>query len=357
MRIQFICVIGDQAAPMRVAARWRKMVQHCPDNIRWDPGKGTRNMQNLKTILLSGLSKGWHGYVWILKILIPISFFTMLLQHSGWLSHLDFLLQPAMQLMGLPPVAALPLIVGMLTGIYGGIAAMVVLPLTQDQMTLIAVFLLISHSLIQEGIIQAKSGLNPIKATVFRLLASVVTVSVVSLFLSSETGLDKIVRAGPAAAIGLAALLEQWCLATIQLALQILVIIVFIMVVLEVMKTYKIIDQLVRVLDPLLKLLGLNRNVGLLWLAAAVFGIAYGGAVIVEETRQGRYSREELERLHLSIGINHAMIEDPLLFVPLGIGAFWLWIPRLAAAVAAVYGYNLWMRLKAVRRTPLEKTG
>jgi len=314
-------------------------------------------MDNLKTILVRGLSKGWHGYVWILKILIPVSFFTLLLQYSGWLHSLDFLLQPAMQMMGLPPVAALPLIVGMLTGIYGGIAAMVVLPLTQTEMTLIAVFLLISHSLIQEGIIQAKAGINPIKATVFRLAASVLTVSVVSMFLAPEAGLEKIVPAGPAAAIGFAALLKQWCLATLRLALQILVIIVFIMVVLEVMKAYRIIDQLVRVLDPLLKLLGLNRNVGLLWLAAAIFGIAYGGAVIVEETRQGCYAQEELEQLHVSIGINHAMIEDPLLFVPLGIGAFWLWIPRLAAAVAAVYGYNLLMRLKSVRRAPLEKTG
>lgn len=314
-------------------------------------------MRNLKEILHSGLTKGWHGYVWILKILIPVSFFTLLLQYSGWLNTLDFLLEPAMQLMGLPPVAALPLLIGMLTGIYGGIAAMVVLPLTQAQMTLIAIFLLISHSLIQEGIIQAKSGINPIKATVFRLAASVVTVYVVSLFLTPETGIEHAVPVGPAVAVGFAALFEQWCLATVQLALQILVIIVFIMVVLEVMKAYKLIDRLVRVLDPLLKLMGLNRNVGLLWLAAAIFGIAYGGAVIVEETRQGLYSPEELERLHLSIRINHAMIEDPLLFVPLGIGAFWLWIPRLAAAVAAVYGYNLLLRLKSFRRTPLEKTG
>ena len=314
-------------------------------------------MENLKAILQMGLSKGWHGYIWILKILIPVSFFTLLLQYSGWLNALDFLLQPAMQLMGLPPMAALPLLIGMLTGIYGGIAAMVVLPFTQAQMTLIAVFLLISRSLIQEGIIQAKSGINPIKATVFRLAASVVTVCVVSLFLTSETGMEHTAPAGPAAALGFAVLLEQWCLATVELALQILVIIVFIMVVLELMKAYKLIDRLVRVLEPLLKILGLNRNVGLLWLAAAIFGIAYGGALIVEEIRQGHYSREELERLHLSIGINHAMIEDPLLFVPLGIGAFWLWIPRLVAAVAAVYGYNLFRRLKSYHRTPLGKAG
>jgi len=314
-------------------------------------------MENVKTILHTGVGKGWRGFIWMLKILVPVSFFTMLLQYSGWLNALDFLLQPAMQVMGLPPVAALPLIVGMLTGIYGGIAAMIVLPLTQEQMTLIAVFLLISHSLIQEGIIQGKSGMNPLKATAFRLLASVVTVTVVSFFITPETGVGNSAPVSLPAAATFAVLLKQWCVAMALLALQILVIIVFIMVVLEVMKAFKIIDHLVRGLNPILKIMGLDRNVGMLWLAAAIFGIAYGGAVIVEETRQGHYEPEELQRLHLSIGINHAMIEDPLLFLPLGIGAFWLWIPRLVAAVAAVYFYNILGKVKSTRVASVEKTG
>ena len=314
-------------------------------------------MENLKKILHTGAGKGWRGFIWMLQIIVPISFMVMLLQYSGWLNALDFFLQPAMQVLGLPPVAALPLIVGMLTGIYGGIAAMIVLPLTQGQMTLIAIFLLISHNLIQEGIIQGKSGINPIKATVIRLLASVVTVTAVSFFMPAETGGASTAVVNSAAAATFAALLKQWCTATALLALQILVIIVTIMIVLEFMKAYRIIDHLVRLLNPVLKIMGLNRNVGMLWLAAATFGIAYGGALIVEEAHHGHYTREELERLHLSIGINHAMIEDPLLFLPLGVGAFWLWIPRLAAAVLAVHLYRFLMKAKGSNAAPAEKTG
>ncbi|MCP3952172.1 MAG: iron transporter [Desulfobacterales bacterium] len=314
-------------------------------------------MESVKKILHTGIGKGWRGFIWMLKIIVPVSFFVLLLQYSGWLHSLDFLLEPAMQVMGLPAVAALPLIVGMLTGIYGGIAAMIVLPLTQAEMTLIAIFLLISHSLIQEGIIQGKSGINPIMATVIRLAGSVVTVIAVSCFLPTETGMESAALVSSSTAATFAALLKKWCVATAWLALQILVIIVSIMVTLEAMKTYKLIDHLVRGLNPILKILGLDRNVGMLWLAAAIFGIAYGGAVIIEEIRQGHYDREELKRLHLSIGINHSMIEDPLLFLPLGIGAFWLWIPRLLAAVAAVNAYNFFMKLKKSHRAPVEKTG
>jgi len=109
---------------------------------------------------ISGLHKGWNGFLWMMKIIIPVSFATMLLAWSGWLHYLDVVLKPAMGIINLPAAAALPLIIGMLTGIYGGIAAMVALPLTTKQMTLIGIFLLTAHNLIQEGIIQGKSGIN-----------------------------------------------------------------------------------------------------------------------------------------------------------------------------------------------------
>ncbi len=92
-----------------------------------------------------------------------------------------------MSILSLPAIATLPLLIGMLTGIYGGIAAMSVLPFSQDQMTLMAIFLLIAHNLIQEGVIQAKSGIHPFKATVFRLAAATFTVIAVAPFLNVTT--------------------------------------------------------------------------------------------------------------------------------------------------------------------------
>jgi len=131
----------------------------------------------------AGARKGWHGFLWMMKILAPISLATALLQWSGWLAAADFLLGPLMGVLSLPPVAAVPLIVGMLTNLYGAIAAMVVLPLNQGQMTLVAIFLLIAHNLVQEGVIQGQSGLHPFKATVFRLVVATLTVTAVAPFL------------------------------------------------------------------------------------------------------------------------------------------------------------------------------
>ena len=121
----------------------------------------------LKTGVRDGLKRGWEGFLWMVKIIVPVSFFTSLLEFSGLLDALDFVLEPAMGLLNLPSIAALPLVVGMLSGIYTGIAAMIALPFTNNQMTLIAVFLMISHNLVQEGIIQAKSGLGGRKGAIF----------------------------------------------------------------------------------------------------------------------------------------------------------------------------------------------
>jgi len=292
--------------------------------------------------LRAGLAKGWNGFWWMLRILVPVSLITMLLHTSGLLAHLDPLLSPLMALLNLPPAAALPLLVGMLTGIYGGIAAMVALPFSSTEMTLIAIFLLISHNLIQEGIIQGKSGLHPVKATAIRLLASVVTVLMVAPFLPRSQGASPGAATSATLHSGLLQALQEWGTATFWLALKILLIILSLMILLEILKALNLIPFLVGLLWPLMRLMGLDRNVGLLWLTAVVFGVAYGAAVIVEEAREGNFGRRDLERLHVSIGINHSMVEDPALFLALGLGAFWLWIPRLITAVAAVRLLDLW---------------
>jgi len=296
--------------------------------------------------LRTGINKGWHGFLWMLKIIVPISFLAVLVEYSGWMHKMDFLLAPTMNLLSLPPAAALPLIVGMLTGIYGGIAAMMVFPLTNNEMTLIAIFLLISHNLIQEGIIQGKSGLNPIKATLFRLTASSVTVMTVAKFLGLEPAGILGKSASAAGHAPLLMMVKSWFADTLFISAKIFVIIMVIMILLEMMKVFNMIHHIVRILRPILKTMGLNQAVGLLWLTAVVFGIAYGGALIVEETKQGHIKKEALEKLHLSIGINHSMVEDPALFLSLGLSAFWLWIPRFILAIIAVRLLDMYYKIR-----------
>jgi len=272
----------------------------------------------------------------MLKIIVPISFLSFLIDTSGCIHRIDFILTPAMGFLGLPPTAVIPLLLGLLTGVYGTLAALAAMPFSVTHMTLIAVFVLIAHNLIQEGIIQSQSGLNPVVTTVTRLLAAIMMVMLMAKLLGSEGDVPGAVSVGSTVVQPFGVLLKKWAVETIRLCLKIFIIIMALMIILKILKDFNVTGRIVAVLQPLLKLLGLSQRVGLIWLTACLFGLSYGAAVIVEETREGKFTPDELARLHLSIGINHSMVDDPLLFMALGINPFWLWIPRLVAAMIAV---------------------
>lgn len=301
----------------------------------------------LRKALREGLRRALSGYIWLLKILFPVSLATALLDYSGWLHHMDGALEPAMATLSLPPSAALPILIGMTAGVYASLAAMAVLPLSSDHITIITVFILIAHNLPQEGIIQAKSGINFVKTTLVRITAAVVACVVVAWCLQAEAGpavgsVSAPLREG--ASMG--AFLQNWIVEMLQLGVKILVIVIGVMSLIELMKEFRLIDVLVRLFAPVLRMMGLHQRAGVLWLTGVIFGLAYGGAVIVEESSSLRLEPEEVEKLQLSIGINHSMIEDPLLFLPFGVNPFWLLVPRLLAAVAAVYLLTAWFKFK-----------
>ncbi|MCK5163587.1 MAG: iron transporter [Desulfobacula sp.] len=299
----------------------------------------------IKSGTRQGLIKGWKGLIWLLKIIIPISFATTLLVHFGIIYKLDFLLTPVMTWLSLPASAALVLIIGIFTGIYGTVAALWAMPFSMEHMILIAIFNLISHNLIQESIVQGNSGLNSVFAAFFRLFMALVVTFICAkiMGITPETG----------GAIGagtfvqetkpFTVMLKHWGWGTFKLIVQIFCIIMPLMVILELAKVFNIITIITKIASPVLSVMGLNRSTGMLWLTASIFGLAYGAAVIVEETQSNEYEKEDLTKLHLSIGVNHSMIEDPALFLPLGLPIFWLWIPRLIAAIIVTWMYSVFL--------------
>ena len=289
----------------------------------------------LKGSLSTGIRKGWGSFVWMGKIIIPVSFLVTLLQWSGWLYRVDFLLNPLMRLINLPSEAALPIISGMLINLYAAIAIITVLPFTIEQMTLIAVFTLIAHNLIAEGIIQAKSGISVTKITLVRISMAILAVLIVSQFLNDTTR-SIVVPAALTVHAPFAEALKVWAVDMISLLVKIFGIIMTIMVMLESLRTLGWMEYLLKFFKPFMKILGLPNRTATLWLTAAVFGLMYGGAVILEEARKEALTKGELECLHISIGINHAMVEDPALFLALGLNGFWLWVPKFVMAVITV---------------------
>ena len=118
------------------------------------------------------------------------------------------------------------------------------------------------------------------------------------------------------------------------------------MIMLEFSESLGWTEYFVKIFRPLMRILGLSDRTSLLWVTSAVFGLMYGGAITIDRARNGTFNKEELERLHISIGINHSMVEDPALFLALGLKPFWLWVPHLVMAIIAVQVYRIVNYLK-----------
>ncbi|GAI36376.1 unnamed protein product, partial [marine sediment metagenome] len=118
---------------------------------------------------------------------------------------------------------------------------------------------------------------------------------------------------------------------------KIFVIIMIVMLLLESLQSLGWIKYLHKFFKPFMRILGLSNQAVTMWVAGAGFGLLYGGAVITEEAKKGALTKEELEHLHISIGINHAIVEETALFLALGLNAFWLLIPRFVTAAIAVH--------------------
>ena len=303
----------------------------------------------LRAGFLEGIKKGWGSFVWMCKIVIPLSFLVALLQWSGWLNYVDFLLNPLTRLIHLPPQAALPIISGMLINLYATIAIITVVPFTIGQMTIIAVFNLIAHNLIMEGIIQHKSGMNITKITAIRIGAAIVTVLIVSRFLGDTS--QSVAPVNLAAQTSFLYMLKGWATGMVSLLIKIFGIIMGIMIALGCIKSLGWTEYILRFFKPLGRVFGLKEHTAMMFMAAEIFGLFYGGAVIVEEAKKEPFSREELDYLHISIGINHSMVEDPALFTVLGLNAFWMWVPKLIMAIIVVQTYRglKYLKSKVVR--------
>lgn len=113
-------------------------------------------VQTIKTGFKKGIETTWM----LSKILIPIYFFVIFLNHTpiiGWIAHI---FEPFMGLFHLPGEAAIVLVLGNTLNLYAAIGAMNAISLTSSQITTLAIMLCFSHSLFVETAVIKKLGVK-----------------------------------------------------------------------------------------------------------------------------------------------------------------------------------------------------
>lgn len=108
-----------------------------------------------------GLNKGLTTTWELAKVVIPVYILVTFLKHTPALGWLAAACAPAMSLLGLPGEASLAIVLGNVLNLYAAIGVMSTLTLTHKQVTILAVMLLLCHTIFIETAVSRRLGINP----------------------------------------------------------------------------------------------------------------------------------------------------------------------------------------------------
>ncbi len=126
-------------------------------------------MQEFLGPLKIGFVKTLNLALLLAKIIIPVTFFVTVLENTGLLQRIALFFHPALGVLGLPGEAALPLLLGFFINIYAAMGAIAVLSLSGQEVTVIALIILTSHSLLMEAPVLSFTGLGPLRSIPMRI--------------------------------------------------------------------------------------------------------------------------------------------------------------------------------------------
>lgn len=306
-----------------------------------------------KNGLKAGLSTTWT----LGKVIFPVTILVSILQHTPVIDWIIRFIQPFMGLFGLSGEAAIPLVLGNMLNLYAGIAAILTLELPVKEVFILAVMLSFCHNLIIESTVAAKVGLRVSVILLVRISLAVISAIVIHLVWQ---GGEEPAQYGLLSAAQAADVPSSWymiVLLALQKAvlgvLQLACIVIPLMIIIQFMRDLGWLHTLSKWLSPFTRMLGMKENTSMTMVAGLTIGLAYGAGVMMKAVEEDGVSKKDLTLAFIFLVSCHAVVEDTLVFIPLGIPVWPLLVIRLISAIllTAAISY-IWRKreLAAVRK-------
>ncbi|MDR5658358.1 nucleoside recognition domain-containing protein [Serpentinicella sp. ANB-PHB4] len=122
-------------------------------------------LNSIKTGTVKGLETTWM----LGKVIIPVYLIVTVLEHTPVIDWISNVFAPFMTFFNLPGEAAIILVLGNVLNLYAAIGAITAISLTAMEVTIIAIMLSFSHSLIVETAVTKKMGISVKKVLFVRL--------------------------------------------------------------------------------------------------------------------------------------------------------------------------------------------
>lgn len=305
--------------------------------------------------ILSGLQTTWL----LGKIIFPVTFIVTVLGFTPLLQKIVDFIAPIMRLFGLPGEAAVPLVLGNFLNLYAGIGGILSLELTVKEVFIIAVMLSFSHNLLIESGVAIKVGVKLWVALLVRLGLAAISAIIINLVWSgggevAKYGFAKL-ETKQAEGVGEIIFLavEKATLGVLQLAL----LVIPLMIMIQIMKDLKWMEYISNKMGPVTKFLGMNENASFTLLSGLVFGLAMGAGVMIQAVREDGVSKKDATLAIIFLVACHAVVEDTVIFIPLGIPVLPLLFIRLTVAIllTMVVAF-VWKRTELSKRKETKTT-
>ena len=307
-------------------------------------------MQFKKYILVPAMKKSGTTALWLLKMILPISLAVRFLDYFGILTYIAGFLDPVFINLGLPGSTAIIFITSIFLPLYAPLAIITSMSLTLRELTILALMCQIAHNLPVESAIQAKTGTSFWGMTTLRIAMSIITAFILNLILPAEMGMPIFVQTDVVVINSIGELLLAWLQSSVNIAILIFAIIFSLNLLYNILNAYNLISKLSKGVEPLLKFFGLSANTGFLWLIGYIVGLAYGGALMMEQLKEGTVTRKEANLLNHHLAVSHSVIEDNLLFVALGVSIWWILGVRFTVAWFVVWFRRLILRMSSDKK-------
>lgn len=267
------------------------------------------------------LSETWKTSLILFKIIIPISIVTKLINDWGVTAYIGAALGPVMKLAGLPGSMGLVWATAMVTNLYAAIimfASLVsVEHLTSAQVTVLATMMLVAHSLPIEVRITQKAGLRLPFMLLLRILgAMLIGLLLNRIYLATGCLQTEFIALWKPETGDLS--WKAWAIGQLKTLLSIYGIILLLLFIVRVLTWLRITELLARILQPVLKMMGMSKDAAPITIIGMTMGIGYGGGMIIREARSGSLSNRDIFFSLSFMGLMHSMIEDTLLMIMLG---------------------------------------
>ncbi len=276
----------------------------------------------------------------LFRIMVPIILGVKLFQELGLITYIAMPLSPVMWLMGLPGEMGLVWATAMINNIYGGMIVFVSLSgplsLTTAQVTILGTMILIAHSLPVELEIARKSGNRFLFQCIMRIGSAMLVGILLHHFYDLSGWLQTpnhlLWRPAPEPEN-----LLKWGIDQLQNLGLIFAVIFGLITLMKILDLMKVTQALIKIFNPVLRLLGIGPAAAPLTIVGMVMGLAYGGGLIIYEARSGKVENRDIFFAVSFMGLTHSVFEDTLLMMVLGAHLSGLLWARILYAVLFIF--------------------